>query len=102
MSRWRTALVSKILWRGGIIAYPTEAVWGLGCIPDNLEGVLRILSLKKRSVRKGVILVAADISQFDLYLQGLSKRQLAHLQSEWPGPVTFLVEDNGSAPAMGR
>jgi|TARA_Y100000310_G_scaffold345092_3_gene461742 L-threonylcarbamoyladenylate synthase len=98
MSRWRTALASKTLWQGGIIAYPTEAVWGLGCLPDNLEGVLKILALKKRSMDKGVILVAADISQFDLYLKGLSKQQLAHLQSAWPGPVTYLVADNGNAP----
>lgn len=96
---WRTALVSKILWQGGIIAYPTEAVWGLGCLPNNLEGVLRILALKKRSIDKGVVLVAADISQFDLYLEGLSEQLLAHLRSVWPGPVTYLVEDNGTAPA---
>ncbi|HJN52061.1 MAG: L-threonylcarbamoyladenylate synthase [Pseudomonadales bacterium] len=98
MSRWQISLVSKILWQGGIIAYPTEAVWGLGCIPNNLEGVLRILALKKRSMDKGVILVAADISQFDRYLEGLSTQALDHLQSEWPGPVTYLVEDNGTAP----
>lgn len=99
MSRWRTALVRKILWQGGIIAYPTEAVWGLGCIPENAEGIDRILALKKRSIDKGVILVAADISQFEPYLEGLPQRQLDQLQSAWPGPVTYLVEDNGSAPA---
>jgi len=98
ISRWRNALASKILWQGGIIAYPTEAVWGLGCIPENLEGVRRILSLKNRSVDRGVILVAADISQFDVYLEELSQPQLDRLRSRWPGPFTYLVEDNGAAP----
>jgi len=99
MSRRRTTLVRNILRRDGIIAYPTEAVWGLGCIPENHEGVLRLLSLKNRSVDKGVILVGADISQFKQYLQGLNEELLERLQSAWPGPVTYLVEDNGTAPA---
>jgi L-threonylcarbamoyladenylate synthase len=102
ISRWRNALASKILWQGGIIAYPTEGVWGLGCIPENIEGVLRILSLKNRSIDEGVILVAADISQFDVYLSALNQPQLDHLRSTWPGPVTYLVEDNGTAPAWLR
>ena len=43
---------------GGVIAYPTEAVWGLGCDPWNQTAVVRLLQLRRRSWRQGLILVA--------------------------------------------
>ena len=46
--------------RGGVIAYPTEAVWGLGCDPRDEAATLRLLALKQREVGKGLILIAAD------------------------------------------
>ena len=49
--------------RGGVIAYPTEAVWGLGCEPTHRAAVEHILSLKKREWRKGLILIAARPDQ---------------------------------------
>ena len=85
---------------GGVIAYPTEAVWGLGCDPFNEQAVRRLLSVKKRSADKGLILVAATIEQFTPYLEGLSELYLAALKAQWPGPTTFLVPDNGFAPAL--
>ena len=53
---------------GGIIAYPTEAVFGLGCIPIYEHSVRRILRLKRRSIRKGLILVAANVGQLDEFV----------------------------------
>lgn len=82
---------------GGVIAYPTEAVWGLGCHPDNKIGVERILKLKGRSVDKGLILVAANIEQLQPYLHGLDQSQLDRMQQTWPGPTTWLVPNNGVA-----
>ncbi len=87
---------ARTLMAGGVIAYPTESVWGLGCDPSNAHAVQRILSLKKRPVEKGLILVAADIEQFVPYLQGLSKAQLSQLQKTWPGPVTWLIPDKNN------
>jgi L-threonylcarbamoyladenylate synthase len=49
--------------RGGVLAYPTEAVWGLGCDPFDEAAVRRLLALKQRSVDKGLILVAAEAAQ---------------------------------------
>ena len=45
---------------GGVIACPTEAVWGLSCDPDNAGAVFRLLQLKQRPVEKGLILTGAD------------------------------------------
>lgn len=79
---------------GGVIGYPTEAVWGLGCDPFNQEAVKKILHLKNRPMSKGLILVAASISQLDFLLQDLTCEELAKLHNTWPGPVTWIIEDN--------
>ena len=57
------ARIRKHLQRGGVIAYPTESCYGLGCDPMNPHAVRRVLKLKKRSTSKGLILIAADIRQ---------------------------------------
>ena len=86
--------------RGEVVAYPTEAVWGLGCDPFDQSAVQRILNLKRRPANKGLILVAADISQFNFLLNTLSKAQLATLQLSWPGHTTWLVPHNNRVPYL--
>lgn len=98
-SHFRIRLAADILRAGGVIAYPTEGVWGLGCDPHNADAVGRLLDLKRRDPAKGLILVAAAIEQFAPYLEGLDVAALERLRSTWPGPVTWLVPDNGFAPA---
>jgi len=88
--------------RGGVIAYPTEAVWGLGCDPDNEAALTRLLRLKQRDPAKGVILVAADIDQFGPWLEGLTAQWHAPLVASWPGPHTWLVPDNGRSASLVR
>jgi L-threonylcarbamoyladenylate synthase len=56
---------AQVIRAGGIIAYPTEAVYGLGCDPRDHDAVRKILSLKQRPERAGLILIAADIGQLD-------------------------------------
>ncbi|WP_444676777.1 L-threonylcarbamoyladenylate synthase [Halomonas sp. E19] len=87
---------------GGVIAYPTEGVWGLGCDPDNDEAVARLLRLKERDPAKGLILVAATIEQFAPWLEGLPPELHAPLVASWPGPNTWLVPDNGRTHALVR
>ena len=90
--------VSDILPSGGIIAYPTEAVFGLGCDPYNEAAVLRLLQIKQRSVRKGIILVAASIEQLNPYTEQLTDAERHTLAASWPGPVTWLIPNTGAAP----
>ncbi len=85
-----------VLDQGGIIAYPTEAVWGLGCDPYNQQAVEKILNLKQRSLSRGLILVAADREQLPGLFDGLDSAQLTKLDSSWPGPTTWLVPDPAS------
>jgi L-threonylcarbamoyladenylate synthase len=75
---------------GGIIAYPTEAVFGLGCDPGNSRALERLLSLKSRAARKGLILVAADIDQILPFIRNIDDSQWQQVRSTWPGPVTWV------------
>ena len=76
---------------GGVIAYPTEAVYGLGCNPADLAAVQRILTLKQRPADKGLILIAADLSQLEPYLLPLDATLQARILPTWPGAVTWLL-----------
>lgn len=94
----RIHAAARALNRGEVVAYPTEAVWGLGCDPFNPAAVYRILELKQRPLAKGVILVAASMEQLAPYLEGLSPSQLDTLANSWPGPNTWVIPDNGYCP----
>ena len=87
---------------GGIVAYPTEAVWGLGCDPDDGEALARLIKLKSRDAAKGLILIAGDIAQLEPWLAGVTVEQREQLLASWPGPYTWLVPDNGRAHPLLR
>ncbi len=83
-----------VLREGGVIAYATEAVYGLGCDPQQLSAVERILQLKQRDKSKGLILVAASLEQFAPYIQPLSepvKNKLLHAWQQQDKAITWLV-----------
>jgi L-threonylcarbamoyladenylate synthase len=89
---------ASVIAQGGIVAYPTEAVWGLGCDPENAIAASRILLLKSRKPNKGLILIAENIAMFEQYLTATTGEQRDVLTRSWPGPVTWLVPNNGAAP----
>lgn len=95
ISRLRLAAALQVLASDGVVACPTEAVWGLSCDPDSAAAVERLLMLKQRPVAKGLILVAADESQLGFLLQGLPAAQREALAASWPGPNTWLVPHRG-------
>lgn len=87
------------LLQGGVIACPTEAVWGLSCDPFDPEAVARLLELKDRPVSKGLILVAARESQLEFLLGDLEPHARRTLSASWPGAATWLVPHRGRVPA---
>ena len=97
MTPFRIRLAARALAEGGVVAYPTEAVWGLGCDPDDDQAVEKILALKQRDISKGVILVAAHIGMLEPYLNRVSSAQRRRMLDTWPGPVTWLIPDTGVA-----
>jgi L-threonylcarbamoyladenylate synthase len=98
MVNWRISRMAGVIRDGGVIAYPTEAVWGLGCDPWDEEAVYRLLAIKERSPSKGVILVADSIRQFDFLLDDLPSAWISKLSSTWPGPNTWLVPHQNRLP----
>ena len=95
VSQLRILAARQVLAAEGVLACPTEAVWGLSCDPDSKTAVHRVLQLKRRPVEKGLILVAASESQLGFLLADLPDEQRAQLSASWPGPNTWLVPHQG-------
>lgn len=90
MTAWHLRLAARILRAGGVIAYPTEAVFGLGCVPSSCSAVARILSIKRRHPEKGLIIAAADIGQVRAWVD-FSRVDVKPVLASWPGPVTWVL-----------
>ncbi|QIQ42054.1 MAG: L-threonylcarbamoyladenylate synthase type 1 TsaC [Buchnera aphidicola (Microlophium carnosum)] len=90
----------KMLHDDNVIAYPTESMFGLGCDPTSKKAVKKLLNLKKRSVEKGFILVAADFNQLKMYIneKNLTNKQKNKIFFHWPGPFTFLLPAKSDVP----
>lgn len=88
------------LQQGGVIAYPTEAVWGLGCDPRQETAVHTLLNIKQRASGKGLILVTAELNTLQdwLDLDTLSPERLHEVQASWPGPHTWVLPASTRAP----
>jgi len=93
---------AQTLRAGGIVAYPTEAVYGLGCDPWNETAMRRLLTLKQRPAEMGVILIASRIEQLEPFITPLDEATLTKLQATWPGPVTWIVPARAETPAWLR
>lgn len=80
---------ADVLLGGGVIAYPTEGVFGLGCLPDDLGAVVRLLRIKRRDPAKGLILIAEKVEQ----LRGwVADNDLATIPApDEDRPVTWIV-----------
>lgn len=92
--------VIQALSDGGVIAYPTEAVYGLGCDPDNEAAVMALLAIKQRPVEKGLILIAADYSQLLPYVNdsAIPQEKRFEIFSSWPGHVSWVLPASSKAP----
>lgn len=100
--RWPLHEAARVIKSGGIIAYPTEGIYGLGCDPRNGDAVYRLLHLKHRSVRQGLILVASDFQQLESYLAPLSRELKGRVMHTWPGPVTWVLPCRKDIPVWIR
>jgi L-threonylcarbamoyladenylate synthase len=91
---------AAILRRGGVIAYPTEAVWGVGCDPFDEAAVLRLLDIKQRAVEKGLILIAGARAQLDGLVDwdALTPSNRDSVFASWPGPHTWIVPVTSRVP----
>ncbi|MBK1722797.1 Sua5/YciO/YrdC/YwlC family protein [Thiocystis violacea] len=94
----RLRLAARALRRGGVIAYPTEAVYGLGCDPWSQPAVMRLLSIKQRPVSKGLILLASKLEQLLPFVELIPGDRMDEIASSWPGPNTWLLPARPGTP----
>jgi L-threonylcarbamoyladenylate synthase len=97
VSSFKTRQAIQKIEQGEVIAYPTEAVFGLGCDPLNQEAVYKLLALKKRKLDKGLILIASSLEQLEPYLllnQTINRR----IKKTWPGAVTWIIPAQSWVP----
>jgi len=88
------------LHQGRVLAYPTEAVFGLGCDPHNRAAFERIFALKQRPATQGVLLIAADFTQVERYVDmtKVPAGVLAQVRASWPGPFTWVFPRSADVP----
>ncbi|TDQ56640.1 L-threonylcarbamoyladenylate synthase [Mesocricetibacter intestinalis] len=92
----------ELLHQGRVIAYPTEAVFGLGCDPNNQSAVEKLLVLKQRAPQKGLILVAPDIRFLRPFIdeRPLQEIHWQRLQQEYAHPTTWVMPAKTSTPKL--
>jgi L-threonylcarbamoyladenylate synthase len=91
VERASLAAAAAVIDQGGIVAYPTEACYGLGCDPRHLSAVRRLLHLKRRSPDLGLIIIAAHRHALSKYMLPLEESRMRRIEATWPGPVTWLL-----------
>ncbi len=92
-------LAADTLHGGGVLAWPTEAIWGVGCDPLNPYAVQRLLDIKQRSPAKGLILMAGDYAQIQPFILPLPHERMQAVLDSWPGPHTWLLPASPRTPA---
>ena len=99
LNPWHLRRAVDALRAGGVIAYPTEGVYGLGCEPLDEEAVHRVLALKRRPRDKGLILIAARYEQLERFVADPDAEVMARLRATWPGPTTWLLPARRDVPS---
>ncbi|HEY0975173.1 MAG TPA: L-threonylcarbamoyladenylate synthase [Solimonas sp.] len=97
---WHLRAAVDALAGGGIVACPTEAVWGLSCAPTDERALKRLLALKQRDWRKGLILVAAELDQLADFVELPSNNALKRATATWPGPATWVFPAQYELPLL--
>ena len=93
---------ARVVREGGVIAYPTEGVFGFGCLPDDWDAVERILDIKERGVEAGLVLIAANVEQLEGWADLPPGCTDADLHSTLEKPVTWVVPAAPGVPAWIR
>lgn len=91
---------AALLHDGGVLGYPTEAVFGLGCDPHDRAAFGRVFALKQRPATQGVLLIAADFGQVERYidLAAVPGEVLRQVRRSWPGPHTWVFPRSAAVP----
>ena len=87
---------ARILQSGGVVAYPTEGVFGLGCLPDDFAAVSRLLAIKERDPALGLVLIATGLEQLGGWIE--LPEGSSPLNTSSDKPVTWIVPATDEVP----
>ena len=91
--------INEVLQQGGVIAYVTDTVWGVGCLPDNEEAVKKIYEIKHRDGKKPLILMSDEVyNLFDYVRQPIEKEAQKLIKKHFPGALTLVLEKSEKTP----
>lgn len=83
---------------GGVIAYVTDTVWGLGCLPDNEKSVKKIYEIKKREAQKPLILMSNEVYNLLDYVKPIPKVGQQLIKKYFPGALTIVTDKSDKTP----
>jgi L-threonylcarbamoyladenylate synthase len=90
--------IIKVLSSGGVIAYVTDTVWGLGCLPNNEQAVKKIYEIKKREAQKPLILMSNETYHLLNYVKPIPRVGQELIKKYFPGALTIVTEKNANTP----
>lgn len=82
---------AAVLRRGGVVAYPTEGCYGLGCDPRSTRALRQVLRIKRRRWQQGLILIGAHWQHVASWVDTAEETAVARARATWPGPHTWLL-----------
>ncbi len=85
--------------KGEIVIYPTDTIYGIGCISTNEKTVIDIFKIKNRPMENPMLVLVDCIEMARNYAK-ISDKQEEYLKTVWPGPVTVILEDNEKLPGV--
>ena len=88
----------KILQSGGIVAFPTDTVYGLGALAFNNNAIESIYKAKNRPVEKAIPILIGDLSDFEKVADDIPNMALRFASRFWPGPLTCIVPKKRTLP----
>jgi L-threonylcarbamoyladenylate synthase len=92
-------LIIEYLKKDKVIIYPTDTIYGLGCLANNTQGIKKIYRIKKRKIKKPLLVLMNNLKMVDKYCK-INKEQKKILKSIWPGPVTVILEHKDKLPSI--
>lgn len=90
--------IKNILDNGGVIAFVTDTVWGLGCLPTSRTAVEKIYDIKKREAQKPLILMSNEVKNLKPYVKEINAKAGELIEKHFPGALTLVLEKSEMTP----
>lgn len=90
--------INGILATDGVIAFVTDTVWGLGCLPTSENGVKKIYEIKKREAQKPLILMSNSVENLKPYVKKINETAQKLIDKHFPGALTLVLEKSQETP----